>query len=172
MRLPVTNRRKVGMTSSPHGPYRWGYTRHTMAGTKGRKPARGSQSIKAGRSPDRSLQLDCVKSESLVIVDQLLSGKIHTSFLNADPACGVVRRKRQWIKQSSSNAHTYRLLEGRRQRSGFIQVSSDRLWSVAQLVEHLLCKQGVVGSIPSSSTIHFSVTYLFQHQSFLRGRDL
>ena len=58
------------MTSSPHGPYRWGYTRHTMAGTKGSQPARGSQSQKTGRSPDRSLQLDCVKSESLVIVDQ------------------------------------------------------------------------------------------------------
>ena len=58
------------MTSSPHGPYRWGYTRHTMAGTEGRKPARGSQSHKAGRSPDCSLQLDCMKSESLVIADQ------------------------------------------------------------------------------------------------------
>ena len=42
MGLPVTNRRKVGMTSSPHGPYRWGYTRHTMAGTEGCQPARGS----------------------------------------------------------------------------------------------------------------------------------
>ena len=34
-RLPVINRRKVGMTSSPHGPYVWGYTRATMATTKG-----------------------------------------------------------------------------------------------------------------------------------------
>ncbi len=33
-RLPVSNRRKVGMTSSPHGPYVQGYTRATMAGTK------------------------------------------------------------------------------------------------------------------------------------------
>jgi hypothetical protein len=84
MGLPVTNRRKVGMTSSPHGPYRWGYTRHTMAGTKGSQPARGSQSHKAGRSPDRSLQLDCVKSESLVIVDQHVTvntfpGLVHTA---------------------------------------------------------------------------------------------
>jgi len=31
----------------------------------------GEQSQKTGRSPDRSLQLDCVKSESLVIADQL-----------------------------------------------------------------------------------------------------
>jgi len=43
------------MTSSPHGPYRWG-----------------------------SLQLDCVKSESLVIVDQNVTvntfpGLVHTA---------------------------------------------------------------------------------------------
>ncbi len=84
MRLPVTNRRKVGMTSGPHGPYGWGYTRHTMAGTEGCQPARGSQSQKTGRSPDRSLQLDCVKSESLVIADQLTAvntfpGLVHTA---------------------------------------------------------------------------------------------
>ncbi len=66
----MTNRRKVGMTSSHHGPYGLGYTRATMAGTEGCKPARGGQSHKTGRSPDRSLQLDCVKSESLVIADQ------------------------------------------------------------------------------------------------------
>src|SRR5436309_13717923 len=39
--LPVSNRRKVGMTSSPHGLYVWGCTRATMAWTKGREPARG-----------------------------------------------------------------------------------------------------------------------------------
>ena len=63
------------MTSSPHGPYVWGYTRATMAGTKGCQPARGSQSQKAGRSPDRSLQLDSVKSESLVIANQQRRGE-------------------------------------------------------------------------------------------------
>ncbi len=55
------------MTSSHHDPYGLGYTRATMVGTEGRNPARGSQSQKADLSPDRSLQLDCVKSESLVI---------------------------------------------------------------------------------------------------------
>ena len=40
--LPVINRRKVGMTSSHHGLYVWGYTRATMADTKRRDPARGS----------------------------------------------------------------------------------------------------------------------------------
>ena len=32
--LPVTNRRKVGMTSSHHGPYVQGYTRATMVETE------------------------------------------------------------------------------------------------------------------------------------------
>ncbi len=32
---PVISRRKVGMTSSPHGPYGVGYTRATMAVTVG-----------------------------------------------------------------------------------------------------------------------------------------
>ena len=71
----MTNRRKVGMTSSHHGPYGQGYTRATMAGTEGCQPARGSQSQKADRSPDRSLQLDSVKSESLVIANQQCRGE-------------------------------------------------------------------------------------------------
>ncbi len=33
--LPVISRRKVGMTSSHHGPYGLGYTRATMAVTMG-----------------------------------------------------------------------------------------------------------------------------------------
>src|SRR5580765_8475858 len=51
-RLPVTNRRKVGMMSSQHDPYVQGYTRATLAGTKGCKPARGSESQKAGPGSD------------------------------------------------------------------------------------------------------------------------
>ena len=58
------------MTSSPHGPYVQGYTRATMDGTKRREAARWSKSQKTSRSPDRSLQLDSVKSESLVIANQ------------------------------------------------------------------------------------------------------
>ncbi len=55
-----------------------------MVGTEGRQPARGSQSQKPDRSPDRSLQLDCVKSESLVIADQHVAvntfpGLVHTA---------------------------------------------------------------------------------------------
>ena len=66
----MSNRRKVGMTSSPHGPYVQGYTRATMAGTKGRKTARWSKSQKTGLSSDWSLQLDSMKLESLVIAYQ------------------------------------------------------------------------------------------------------
>jgi hypothetical protein len=72
------------MTSSPHGPYAQGYTRATMAGTKSCKTAKSSQSQKASLSSDRSLQLDCVKAESLVIADQhaavnTFPGLVHTA---------------------------------------------------------------------------------------------
>ena len=72
------------MTSSPHGPYVWGYTRATMVGTKGRNTARWSQSQKTGLSSDWSLQLDSMKAESLVIADQQAAvntfpGLVHTA---------------------------------------------------------------------------------------------
>jgi hypothetical protein len=72
------------MTSSPHGLYDQGYTRATMAGTKGREVARRSQSQKTGLSSDWSLQLDSMKSESLVIADQhaavnTFPGLVHTA---------------------------------------------------------------------------------------------
>jgi hypothetical protein len=74
-RLPVSNRRKVGTTSSHHGPYVQGYTRATMAGTERRQLARVRQSLKAGLSSDCGLQLDHMKLESLVIADQLRRGE-------------------------------------------------------------------------------------------------
>ena len=72
------------MTSSQHGLYVWGYTRATMAGTEGCEAARWSESQKTGRSPDCSLQLDCMKLESLVIADQnaavnTFPGLVHTA---------------------------------------------------------------------------------------------
>ena len=80
----MTNRRKVGTTSSHHGPYGLGYTRATMERTKGGEGASWSESHKTFRSPDRSLQLDSVKSESLVIVNQNVTvntfpGLVHTA---------------------------------------------------------------------------------------------
>src|SRR5438270_9781766 len=73
--LPVLNRRKVWMTSSPHGLYVQGCTRATMACTKGCQRASGSQSQKARPSSDRRLQLAFVKVESLVIAGQQHCGE-------------------------------------------------------------------------------------------------
>ena len=72
------------MTSSPHGPYAQGYTRATMGATKGCKAARWSQSQKSVLSSDCSLQLDCMKLESLVIANQQVAvntfpGLVHTA---------------------------------------------------------------------------------------------
>jgi hypothetical protein len=72
------------MTSSPHGPYVQGYTRATMVGTAGSNTARWSKSLKTSLSSDCSLQLDCMKSESLVIADQhaavnTFPGLVHTA---------------------------------------------------------------------------------------------
>ena len=83
-RLPVLSRRKVGMTSSPHGPYVQGYTRATMGGTKSSEVVSLSKSQKAVLSSDWSLQLDSMKPESLVIADQhaavnTFSGLVHTA---------------------------------------------------------------------------------------------
>ncbi len=63
------------MTSSHHAPYGLGYTRATTDGTKSSKPATVSQSQKAILSSDRSLQLDYVKLESLVIANQQCRGE-------------------------------------------------------------------------------------------------
>ena len=57
--------------SSHHGPYGLGYTRATMGSTEGRNTAKWSKSQKTSRSPDWSLQLDSMKSESLVMTYQL-----------------------------------------------------------------------------------------------------
>ena len=55
-----------------------------MVGTEGCKLARVSESQKADLSPDWSLQLDSMKSESLVIADQHVAvntfpGLVHTA---------------------------------------------------------------------------------------------
>ena len=72
------------MTSSQHGLYVQGDTHATMAATKGSEVARRSKSHKTDRSPDWSLQLDSMKSESLVIADQnaavnTFPGLVHTA---------------------------------------------------------------------------------------------
>ena len=55
-----------------------------MVGTEGSEVVRRSQSQKTDRSPDCSLQLDCMKSESLVIAGQhtavnTFPGLVHTA---------------------------------------------------------------------------------------------
>ncbi len=59
------------MTSSQYGPYALGCTRATMVGTMGRNIVRWSKSPKTGPSSDWSLQLDSMKSDSLVTAYQL-----------------------------------------------------------------------------------------------------
>ena len=72
------------MPSNHHAPYVLGYTRATMDGTEGREAVRWSQSQKAVLSSDCSLQLDYMKSESLVIASQHIAvntfpGLVHTA---------------------------------------------------------------------------------------------
>ena len=80
------------MTSSHHAPYALGYTRATMAGTKGCETARWSQTQKAGLSSDWSLQLDSMKEESLVIAYQhdavnTFPGLVHTARHTTKACC-------------------------------------------------------------------------------------
>ena len=72
------------MTSNHHAPYDLGYTRATMADTKRSEPARVSKAQKFRLSSDCSLQLDYMKLESLVIVNQNVTvntfpGLVHTA---------------------------------------------------------------------------------------------
>jgi hypothetical protein len=74
----------VGMTSSPHGPYGLGYTRTTMAVTTGKQRGNLEQILKNCLSSDCPLQLEDMKSESLVIADQhaavnTFPGLVHTA---------------------------------------------------------------------------------------------
>ena len=86
------------MTSSQHGPYDLGYTRATMVGTTRSKHANASESLKADPSSDRSLQLDSVKLESLVIAGQhtavnTFPGLVHTARHTMGVDCSSNRRE-------------------------------------------------------------------------------
>ena len=72
------------MTSNHHAPYGLGYTRATMAVTERGETVRSSESQKSRPSSDCSLQLDYMKLESLVIVNQNVTvntfpGLVHTA---------------------------------------------------------------------------------------------
>ena len=77
-----------------------------MADTEGCQPARGSQSQKVRRSPDWSLQLDSMKSESLVIADQhaavnTFPGLVHT----ARHTMGVGSTRRRCANRKEAGAY-------------------------------------------------------------------
>ena len=90
------------MTSSQHGPYDLGYTRATMDGTTRSQLAKVSESLKPIPSSDRSLQLDSVKLESLVIAGQ------HTA-VNTFP--GLVHTARHTTKVGSAQSRWGNLRE-------------------------------------------------------------
>ena len=93
------------MMSSQYVPYVQGYTRVTMVSTKGCKAVRSSQSQKTNLSSDWSLQLDSMKSESLVIVDQ-------NATVNTFP--GLVHTARHAMEVSSTRIGWPNLREGAR----------------------------------------------------------
>ena len=72
------------MMSNHHALYVLGNTRATMGATKRGKPATASKAQKSVLSSDCSLQLGCMKLESLVIADQhaavnTFPGLVHTA---------------------------------------------------------------------------------------------
>ena len=83
-RLPVINRRKVGTTSNHHALYVLGYTRTTMAITKGSEAARWSKTQKSSLSSDWRLKFAFMKPELLVMAGQhtavnTFPGLVHTA---------------------------------------------------------------------------------------------
>ncbi len=75
MGLPVTSRRKVGMTSSQHGLYVQGYTRGYNGRYRGKQDREVEQILKTVLSSDCRLQFACMKLELLVIADQQRRGE-------------------------------------------------------------------------------------------------
>ena len=72
------------MTSNHHALYDLGYTRTTMAVNRGERRSDPEQILKSRLSSDCRLQLACMKSELLVIVNQHVTvntfpGLVHTA---------------------------------------------------------------------------------------------
>ena len=93
------------MTSNHHAPYGQGYTRATMAQTKGSEAVRRSKSQKQRPSSDCSLQLDYMKPESLVIANQNVAvntfpGLVHT----ARHTMGAGNARSQWPNRKEGAA--------------------------------------------------------------------
>ena len=90
----MLNRRKAGMTSSPHGLYDQGCTRPTMARTKGSELVRGCKSQKTRPSSDCRLQPACMKPESLVIAGQHTAVNVFLSLVHTARQATKVGRAR------------------------------------------------------------------------------
>ena len=95
------------MTSSHHGPYGLGYTRATMAVTVGSARRGDPEPIPKSRlSSDCTLQLECMKLESLVIADQhaavnTFPGLVHT----ARHTMGVGSTRRRCANRKGAGDH-------------------------------------------------------------------
>ena len=105
MGLPVTSRRKVGMTSNHHALYDLGYTRATMAITKGSEVVIWSGSQKDSPSSDCGLQPAHMKLELLVIANQHVAvnafpGLVHTARHTTE----VGSARSQWANRVYSEA--------------------------------------------------------------------
>lgn len=90
------------MTSNHHAPYVQGYTRATMADTKGSEGVIWSESHKVGPSSDCGLQLAHMKSELLVIANQHVA-------VNAFP--GLVHTARHTMGVGSARSQLLNLME-------------------------------------------------------------
>ena len=101
------------MTSSPHGLYGLGYTRATMAVTEGKRWGDPEPIPKSRLSSDCTLQLECMKLESLVIADQhaavnTFPGLVHT----ARHAMGVGFTRRRYADPKGGQPTTVRSATG------------------------------------------------------------
>ena len=101
------------MTSNHHAPYVLGYTRATMAVTKGSDPARGSGSQKSSLSSDCGLQPAHMKLELLVIPNQNVGvnafpGLVHT----ARHAMGVGSTRNRYLNPQGREPSKVRPMTG------------------------------------------------------------
>ena len=88
------------MTSNHHALYDLGYKRTTMADTKRSEAARWSEPHKNGLSSDWSLQLDSMKSESLVIASQQIAVNTFPGFVHtARQTTRVCNTRSRWLNQ-------------------------------------------------------------------------
>ena len=97
------------MTSNHHAPYVLGYTRTTMAFNKEKQDREVEQNSKAGPSSDCRLQLACMKSELLVIVDQ-------NATVNAFP--GLVHTARHTMEVGGARSWTFNSLPKAKSMTG------------------------------------------------------